>query len=283
MFEPNLLKDKSVLITGGATGIGYAIAETAGLLGARISIVSRNEGNLKKAVKSLSGKGVRATYRVVNVKDITQVQSAIDSVYSEMSGINALVNNAAGNFLNKTEKISPNGFNAVIDTVLKGTLNCTTTLGKKWISDGVHGNILNIVTTYAWTGSAFVVPSAVSKAGVLAMTRSLAVEWGLKGIRVNAIAPGPFMTEGMTSRLMPSPEILEMVKTRNPLKRFGELKEISNLAVFLLSDGSGFINGEVVTIDGGEWLMGAGQFSAMANLDDSFWDYIDKQRPQHNQ
>ncbi len=278
MFQNDLLKGKTILITGGATGIGYAIADAAGRLGANIYLMSRNEANLQKAVVSLKGNGIRADYRVANVRDSEQVKQAIDSIYSEAGHLDVLINNAAGNFLNRTENISEKGFSAITETVLNGTLNCTTHLGKKWISDGKSGTVLSIVATYAWTGSAFVVPSAVAKAGVLAMTRSLAVEWGSKGIRMNAIAPGPFLTEGMASRLMPTEEIVEAVRNKNPMKRLGQLDEIANLAVFLISDGSGFINGEVVTIDGGEWLMGAGQFNSLMNLGDGFWDFINSMR-----
>lgn len=283
MFQKDLLKGKNILVTGGATGIGYAIADAASRLGANIFLMSRNEANLQKAVASLRVNGVNAGYRVANIRDSSQVKQTIDSLYSEAGDLNVLINNAAGNFLNRTENISENGFRAITETVLNGTLNCTTHLGKKWISEGRSGTVLSIVATYAWTGSAFVVPSAVAKAGVLAMTRSLAVEWGPKGIRMNAIAPGPFLTEGMASRLMPTEEMVDAVRNKNPMKRLGELDEIANLAVFLISDGSGFINGEVVTIDGGEWLMGAGQFNSLMNLGDEFWNFIDSMRGKKSQ
>lgn len=283
MFQNDLLKGKNILITGGATGIGFAIADAASRLGANVFLMSRNEANLQKAVQSLRGNGVQAGYRVANIRDSIQVKQAIDSLYTEFGHLDVLINNAAGNFLNRTENISENGFRTIIETVLNGTLNCTTHLGKKWISEGKSGTVLSIVATYAWTGSAFVVPSAVAKAGVLAMTRSLAVEWGPKGVRMNAIAPGPFLTEGMASRLMPTEEMVEAVRNKNPLKRLGQLDEIANLAVFLISDGSGFINGEVVTIDGGEWLMGAGQFSSLMNLGDEFWNFIDGMRQKKSQ
>jgi NAD(P)-dependent dehydrogenase (short-subunit alcohol dehydrogenase family) len=194
-------------------------------------------------------------------------------------GIDTLVNNAAGNFLARTEKLSPNAFNAVVGIVLQGTFHCTLALGRKWIAAKQPGNILNIVTTYAAAncGSGFVVPSACAKAGVLAMTRSLAVEWARYKIRLNAIAPGPFPTEGAWSRLMPSKDFEERTKNYHPMKRFGRHEELANLASFLLSEQTEYINGECVVIDGGLWLRGAGEFNVI-DTPDSEWEKLESRR-----
>src|SRR5216684_3626239 len=185
---------------------------------------------------------------------------------AQVSRVDGLVNSAAGNFLAASEDLSPNGFKAVVDIVLNGTFHCTSAFGKKMIAGG-KGAIVNIVTTYAWTGSAFVLPSACAKAGVLAMTRSLAVEWAAYGIRVNAIAPGPVPTEGAFSRLMPDPQMTDMAKNRVPLKRFGTPREIADAAVFLLSDGAAYVTGDCLTVDGGEWLKNGGEFSYATDYD----------------
>jgi NAD(P)-dependent dehydrogenase (short-subunit alcohol dehydrogenase family) len=198
----------------------------------------------------------------------------------EFGAIDTLINNAAGNFIARTEKLSPNAFNAVIGIVLQGTFYCTLVLGRKWIAAKQPGNILNIVTTYADAncGSGFIVPSACGKAGVLAMTRSLAVEWARYNIRVNAIAPGPFPTHGAFSRLLPSAELEEKHRLENPMKRFGRHEELANLAAFLLSNGAEYINGECVAIDGGQWLRGAGQFNIFLDMPDSAWAELETSR-----
>jgi NAD(P)-dependent dehydrogenase (short-subunit alcohol dehydrogenase family) len=185
--------------------------------------------------------------------------------------LDALVNNAAGNFIARTEELSPRALDAVLNIVLHGSAYVTLGCGRRWLAGGQRASVLSIVTTYAWTGSAYVVPSAMAKAGVLAMTRSLAVEWGGRGVRLNAIAPGPFPTAGAWERLVPRPELARIFETRNPLGRAGQHIELANLASFLLSDGAGYINGEVVTIDGGEWLQGAGQFNFLREMTEEDW------------
>ncbi|RIK75703.1 2,4-dienoyl-CoA reductase [candidate division KSB1 bacterium] len=262
MFTSDLLKDKFALITGGGSGLGLSMAKRFAGLGARLAICGRNAERLAEGAQAIQAAGDREVITFVcDVRDHDAVTQALDALVEKHGLPDILVNNAAGNFLAATEDLSPGGFDAVMKIVLYGTFNCTQALAKKWIAAKRGGNILNIVTTYAWNGSAFVVPSACAKAGVLAMTRSLAVEWATYGIRLNAIAPGPFPTEGAWKRLLPTKEVEESAKKRIPLGRFGEHEELTNLAAFLVADGVDFITGEVVTIDGGEALAGAGQFS----------------------
>src|SRR5690606_5724596 len=212
-----------------------------------------------------------------DVRDSDQVGELLKASLDRFGQVDALLNNAAGNFISPTERLSANAFSTIIDIVLKGTANCTLVFGKHWIKRGQPASVLNIVTTYAFTGSAYVVPSAAAKGGVLALTRSLAVEWGKYGIRNNAVAPGPFPTKGAWERLLPGDLAQQFdFKKRVPLKRMGEHQELANLAAFLLSDFAGYINGEVVTIDGGEWLQGAGQFSGLEAVPGDLWDELEK-------
>tara|TARA_B100000676_G_scaffold241052_1_gene242139 strand:+ start:1778 stop:2629 length:852 start_codon:yes stop_codon:yes gene_type:complete len=271
MFEKNLLKNKVILITGGGTGLGKSMAMRFAELGASLVIASRRKDVITKTTDQIKEIGSEALGLQCDVRNIDQVQSMVHDTLTHFDKIDILINNAAGNFISPTEMLTPGGFKAVVDIVLIGTFNCSLTVGKEMIKQK-NGNILNIVTTYAWTGSGYVVPSASAKAGVLAMTRSLAVEWAKYNIRTNAIAPGPFITDGAWKRLSPPGlNIKKKLKDRIPMKRFGEHLELANLASYLISNQSGYINGEVVTIDGGEWLKGAGQFNDLEKIPKSLW------------
>lgn len=265
MFRNDLLQDEVIWVTGGGTGLGKSMARRFAGLGAAVALCGRRGEVAREAAEEIARETGAATLAgACDVRDFEQVEAFTGRIVERFGKITGLVNNAAGNFLAQTEKLSPNGFRTVVDIVLQGTFHSTLATARHMIERGEGGTVLSIVTTYAWTGSAFVVPSAAAKAGVLAMTRSLAVEWGRYGIRLNAIAPGPFPTEGAFSRLMP-PELEARAKQRIPLRRFGEHSELADLAVYLMSGGSGFVNGEVVTIDGGEWLSG-GEFNYMTEL-----------------
>ena len=271
MFEKNLLKNKVILITGGGTGLGKSMAMRFAELGASLVIASRRKDVITKTTDQIKEIGAETLGLQCDVRNIDQVQSMVHDTLSHFDKIDILINNAAGIFISPTEMLTPGGFKAVVDIVLIGTFNCSLTVGKEMIKQK-NGNILNIVTTYAWTGSGYVVPSASAKAGVLAMTRSLAVEWAKYNIRTNAIAPGPFITDGAWKRLAPPGlNIKKKLKDRIPMKRFGEHLELANLASYLISNQSGYINGEVVTIDGGEWLKGAGQFNDLEKIPKSLW------------
>jgi NAD(P)-dependent dehydrogenase (short-subunit alcohol dehydrogenase family) len=263
MFQAGLLKDKIFVITGGGTGLGAEMAKRFAELGAHSVVLGRRKEKLDEVVARIERAGGKASAETCDIRDLAAVQE----VAGRLGQVDGLVNNAAGNFLAAAEDLSGNGFKAVVDIVLNGTFHCTSAFGRQMIESGKGGAILNIVTTYAWTGSAFVLPSACAKAGVLALTRSLAVEWAAYQIRVNAIAPGPVPTEGAFSRLMPDPSIEEIARNRIPLKRFGTPREIADAAVFLMSDGAGYITGDCLTVDGGEWLKGAGEFSYATDFD----------------
>lgn len=269
MFQTDLLNDKIILVTGGGSGLGLSMAKRFAELGATLVICGRTPERLASGAAEITqaGQGRQVFTFPCDVREHSAVEKMMADIKEKIGLPDILVNNAAGNFLAATEELSPGGFDAVVKIVLNGTFNCTQTLAKLWIAQKARGTVLNIVTTYAENGSAFVVPSACAKAGVLAMTRSLAVEWGVYGIRLNAIAPGPFPTEGAWKRLFPSAEFGEQYKKRIPLGRFGEHSELTNLAVFLVSDAAAYVNGECVTIDGGESVAGAGQFSQLMQLD----------------
>ncbi len=285
MLRDNALQGRTIVVTGGGTGLGKSMARYFLMLGASVVIASRKLEILQKTAEELSAEtGGQVLPLACDARDYAQVEKVLTDAVAHFGRVDGLVNNAAGNFISPTERLSARAFDTVVDIVLKGTYNFTLALGKYWIAEHINASVLNIVTTYAWTGSAFVVPSAAAKAGVLAITRSLAVEWGAKyGIRTNAIAPGPFPTQGAWERLFPAEILGEKLVNehhpahRVPLKRVGDHQELANLAAFLLSDYASFINGEVVTIDGGEWLMGAGEFSGFHTLSDETWDAIAQQ------
>lgn len=294
MFKPETLSKNTILITGGGSGLGLSMGKKFASLGANVAICGRTEEKLKRATAEIrkaaladSGSEADETekknkqykeresgpknesicrYYVADVRDFDRVKEMMNQVTEDFESIEGLVNNAAGNFLCASEDLSPGGFKAVVDIVLQGTFNCTHAFGNYLIGQKKTGNILNIVATYAeGTGSAFVLPSACSKAGVLTMTRSLAYEWATYGIRLNAIAPGPFPTEGAWSRLIPSKTYEKKFLKKIPMGRYGKHEELSNLAAFLMSDMAEYITGECVTIDGGEQLV-AGQFNFIDGL-----------------
>lgn len=278
MLRDNALKGKTIVVTGGGSGLGKAMTKYFLELGAQVAITSRNLEKLRATAKELETEtGGTCLAIQCDVRHYDQVKHMLNQVLERFGKVDILLNNAAGNFISPTERLSANAFDTVIDIVLKGTKNCTLAFGKHWI-DSKHTNtvVLNIVTTYAWTGSAYVVPSATAKAGVLAMTRSLAVEWAKYGMRFNAIAPGPFPTKGAWDRLLPGDlkEKFDMAK-KVPLNRVGEHQELANLAAYLVSDFSSYVNGEVITIDGGEWLKGAGQFNLLEEIPQQMWDQLE--------
>lgn len=278
MLRDDALQGKTIIITGGGTGLGKSMGTYFLKLGANLVITSRKQDVLEKTAAEMAAEtGGKVIAVACDVRKYEEVENVLKKAIEAFGRVDVLLNNAAGNFISPTERLSANAFSSVIDIVLKGSANCSLALGKYWIAEKIPGNILNIVTTYAFTGSAYVVPSACAKGGVLAMTRSLAVEWGRHGIRTNAIAPGPFPTKGAWDKLLPG-EMAKKFDFRNrvPLKRVGEHQELANLAAFLVSDFSGYINGEVITIDGGEWLQGAGQFNALEMVPAEMWDSIEQ-------
>ena len=278
MLKDDALKGKTIVVTGGGTGLGKAMGTYFLKLGANLVITSRKLEVLQKTADEMAAEtGGQVLAVQCDVRDYEQVENVLAKTIEKFGKVDGLLNNAAGNFISPTERLSANAFSSIIDIVLKGTVNCTLAFGKHWIAAKQPATVLNIVTTYAFTGSAYVVPSACAKGGVLAMTRSLAVEWGKYGIRTNAIAPGPFPTKGAWDRLLPG-DLAEKFdfKNRVPLKRVGDNQELANLAAFLISDFSSYINGEVITIDGGEWLQGAGQMNGLEAIPTEMWDMLEQ-------
>ena len=272
------MKGKVIVVTGGGSGLGKAMTKYFLELGAKVAITSRDLDKLKNTAAELETQtGGTCLPIQCDVRHYEEVEAMLQEVLKAYGKVDVLLNNAAGNFISPTERLSANAFDTIIDIVLKGSKNCTLAFGKHWIDTKQEAStVLNIVTTYAFTGSAYVVPSATAKAGVLAMTRSLAVEWAKYGIRTNAIAPGPFPTKGAWDRLLPGDlkEKFDLSK-KVPLKRVGDHQELANLAAYLVSDFSAYINGEVIVIDGGEWLKGAGQFNLLEAVPEEMWDMLE--------
>ncbi len=277
MLKDGALKGKTLVVTGGGTGLGRSMSKYFLQLGANVVITSRKLDVLQKTAAELEAEtGGTVLPLACDVRNDFEVEQVLKQTLKKFGSVHGLLNNAAGNFISPTERLSAKAFGVIIDIVLKGTVNCTLAFGKHWIEQKQQASILNIVTTYAFTGSGYVVPSACAKGGVLAMTRSLAAEWGRYGIRCNAIAPGPFPTKGAWDRLLPGDLAKKFdFKNRVPLKRVGDHQELANLAAYLMSDFSGYINGEVITIDGGEWLQGAGQFNGLEAVTPEMWDMLE--------
>lgn len=278
MLRDDALKGKTIIVTGGGTGLGKSMTKYFLELGANAVITSRKIDVLQKTADELMAEtGGKVLAVQCDVRNYAEVENMLAQTIATFGSADVLLNNAAGNFVSPTERLSARAFDTIVDIVLRGSYNCSLALGKHWIKEKQTNKVmLNIVTTYAWTGSAFVVPSACAKAGVLAMTRSLAVEWAKYGIRMNAIAPGPFPTKGAWDRLVPEPfrEKFDLAK-KVPLGRQGEHQELCNLAAYLVSDFSAYVNGEVIAIDGGEWLQGAGEFNFFTELGSEHWDAIE--------
>ncbi|MHA4738576.1 SDR family oxidoreductase [Dyadobacter sp. MSC1_007] len=278
MLREGALNGKTIIVTGGGTGLGKSMSAYFMKLGANVVICSRKQDVLEQAAKELTeSTGGNIFYVTCDVRKPEQIENVIQKTVEKFGRVDGLANNSAGNFISPTERLSYKAVDTVVDIVLRGTYYFTLALGKYWIENNIKGTVLNISTTYAWTGSGWVVPSAMAKAGVLAMTKSLAFEWARHGIRLNAIAPGPFPTKGAWDRLFPK-ELTKKFSFENriPLARTGEHQELTNLAAYLMSDFSAYMTGEVITLDGGE-VLAAGQFNFLKEVTDDQWDVIEEQ------
>lgn len=275
MFKEDLLKGKRILVTGGGTGLGKSMTRGFLEVGAEVIICGRRKGVLDETAEELMTEtGGKVSTFQIDIRNAEAIDDMMEVIW-QGGPLDSLVNNAAGNFLSRTEDLSSRAFDAIANIVFHGTFYMTQACGKRWIAGGHGGNVLSIVTTWVWNGSAYVVPSAMSKAGVTAMTQGLAVEWGPKGIRLNAIAPGPFPTEGAWARLRPTGSYGDKLPGKGtdqiPLRRDGKHSELANLAVFMMADECSYINGEVIAIDGGQWLNSAGNYGQLDQLTDEDW------------
>lgn len=270
MFEANLFQGQRVLITGGGTGLGLAMAAKLAELGAELHLCGRRRSVVQQACEMLSNDtGAQAFAHELDIRQPEAVHTVIDRIWAEHGPLTGLVNNAAGNFVSRTEDLSMRAFDAVANIVMRGSFNLTLECGRRWLAEGRKASVLSILTTWVWNGSAFTVPSAMAKSGVHAMTQSLAVEWGNRGIRFNAIAPGLFPTEGMSARL--NPQGGEHVRADNPMGRNGRMPELANLAVFLMSRHAEYLTGQTIAIDGGQYQATGGNFAGLASWSDQDW------------
>lgn len=277
MISGTPFRNKGIIVTGGGTGLGRELCLKLSRYGARIYTFGRTETNLRETKRIVSESGGELEYNVLDIRKYDLVNEFVKNAFQN-DDISGLVNNAAGNFISKTEDLSMNAFKSVVEIVLMGSINTSIQVAREWMERGKKGSVVNILTSYADTGSAYVTPSAAAKGGLRAFTKSVAVEWGPKGIRTNGVAPGPFKTEGAWKNLIPDESYERVLMEKNPMKRLGTTKEISELISYLLSDYSSFINGEVITIDGGEWIQGAGQFNMLSQLGDDVWEVIKNSR-----
>ncbi|HEY5105671.1 MAG TPA: SDR family oxidoreductase [Caulobacteraceae bacterium] len=273
MFKPGLLRGERILITGGGTGLGKVMAEACLMLGAEVYICGRRGGVVEATARELmDAHGGKAVGLACDIRVPEAIGDMLDTIWSDGGALTGLVNNAAGNFISRTEDLSPRAFDAIANIVFRGSFFVTLDCGKRWIAEGKKASVISILTTWVWSGGPFTVPSAMSKAGLNVMTQSLAVEWGPKGIRLNAIAPGPFPTEGAWARLSPGQEAgASREMSGNPMGRVGDMRELANLAVYLLHPLSAYVNGQTVAIDGGAWNAGGGGFARLRDWDDKQW------------
>ena len=276
MFIKDLLQNKRILITGGGTGLGKEMANHFAEHGADLFICGRRENVLKETADEISEKFNRkVNYQTLDIRASKDVDDYVQSIFDE-SPLDGLVNNAAGNFISPTKDLSHKGFDAIANIVFHGTFYMTHSVGKRWIETSTKGSIINILTTWIWTGSPYVVPSAMSKSGINAMTQSLAAEWGKYGIKVNGIAPGPFPTKGAWERLNPGNNQDDGMMSTVPLGRVGQMSELQNLATFLMADGCDYLTGQTIAIDGAQYLTGGGTFSQLDKLSDDDWENMRK-------